>query len=404
MPHFRHRYATQVLSDILSHSPIAGVIGQRQTGKTTLSEILSKEYETLDKREALSQARNDPKSFLSSRKHPFTIDECQLSPELFPALKEEVRLHPKKGQFILTGSVRFTSRKAIRESLTGRIVNLELLPLSIAEAHSEPLPCFLNKMITRSVFPELEHVSSAWLEKTRTRFESFLVSGGLPGICFYREAHVRTPRFEAQIETLLERDLRLLVNTPVSYRQLRELLAELARYQGQPLNYLALGRKIGVTSPTARKLISAFEAMFLIRSIATDQQSHPVIFFEDQGMATHLAADAAEIGGPSYDLARGLYSCVLPQFIYRPEANATFYQFRTRGGAKVDFAIRLGAHRIGVIAGSEDRPTRSELMSARSFVANAPNAKVMIAHFGNEIERVTDQILSLPYPLLVLDR
>lgn len=403
MPHLRTRYASKLLANILSHSPIAGVIGQRQTGKTTLSEELCEEYETLDRRDSLDQAESDPEAFLSSRKHPFTIDECQLSPALFPALKEQVRTHPRKGQFILTGSVRFTSRKAIRESLTGRIVNLELLPLSVAEAHSEALPGLLAKLMSRSTFPTLDPASSAWIEKTKRRFESFLVSGGLPGICFYREAHVRSPRFETQIETLLERDLRLLVSTPLSFRQLRQLLALLAQNQGQPLNFLELARKIGISAPTVRKLTSAFESMFLVRSIATDQQARPVLFFEDQGMATHLAPEAAETLGPEHDLTRGLFSCILPQFMYRPETAALFYQFRTRGGAKVDFAIKSGTHRIGIIVSGEDGPTRSSLGSARSFAASTSSAKVVIAHCGTQIERVTDHILALPYPMLISD-
>ena len=43
---------------------------------------------------------------MNNRKPPFVVDESQLCPALFPAAKEWVRLHPKKGQLIFTGSIR----------------------------------------------------------------------------------------------------------------------------------------------------------------------------------------------------------------------------------------------------------------------------------------------------------
>ena len=65
---------------------------------------------------------------------PFGINEAQLCSPLFPALKQWVRTNKAKEQFILSGSVRFTSKADIRESLTGRIISLELLPFTIAES------------------------------------------------------------------------------------------------------------------------------------------------------------------------------------------------------------------------------------------------------------------------------
>jgi len=89
----------------------------------------------------MSQAQASPTVFLASKPgHPLVIDECQLAPALFPALKEWVRVRKSPGQFLLTGSVRFSSRKAIRESLTGRMIAWELLPMDWSEMHGTPLP------------------------------------------------------------------------------------------------------------------------------------------------------------------------------------------------------------------------------------------------------------------------
>ncbi|MCM2279496.1 MAG: AAA family ATPase [Oligoflexia bacterium] len=354
----------------------------------------------MDKRLVRDRAQLDPEAFLTGRKRPFTIDECQLAPELFPALKEWVRLHPGKGQFILTGSVRFTSRRAIRESLTGRIVNLELLPLSPAESHSENLPGWLPELVSSRSLPELTAAPVSWLTKWSGRFAEFLARGGLPGICFFREGHVRAARFETQLETLLERDIRLLLRTDVSYRQLRALLRELALKQGQPLNLQELARTGGVSAPTVKKLLAAMEGMFLLRSFATEKQARPVVFLEDQGMATHLAAGEST---PESDLMRGLFSCILPQFLYRPETAPVFYQYRTRGGARVDIAIRTSVGRLGIIPVRGDGPAASALASARSFIADSVGAKAVIAHSGSKVSRVGESIMAVPYPMLLSD-
>lgn len=401
MPHPRHRYLDTPLKSALSHSPIAGIVGQRQVGKTTLASGLSESYATFDRADDLDSALAEPGRFLARRKHPFVIDECQLCPALFPALKERVRTHPAKGQFILTGSVRFTSRRAIRESLTGRIVTFDLLPFSPAESHGEPLPSFLVRFQESPLDATAIHrPPSTWLTRCTKRFEEFLATGGLPGICFFRASGVRATRFEAQIETALERDLRLILNTPVPFRKLRALLAAIASSQGEPVNASALGRRLGLSPPTVMKLVSAFEATFLVRTIATERQVRPVVFLEDQGMATHLAAEASS---PETDLRRGLFSTVLPQFLYRPDLVPVFYQYRTRSGARVDFAIQTRLGRIGVIPVADDVPTPSSLASARSFVSSADRAKIVIAHLGTEVRQVSENIVSVPYPYLVSD-
>lgn len=106
---------------------------QRQVGKTTLVTALAAEYSTLDRATLLEQAAARPLEFLENRDLPFAVDEAQLCPPLFPAIKRWGRLNPKKGQLLLTGSVSFTARKLIRESLTRRIANVEILPLKISE-------------------------------------------------------------------------------------------------------------------------------------------------------------------------------------------------------------------------------------------------------------------------------
>ena len=120
MAHTRVRFLTSLVKKGLSFQGIVGVFGHRQVGKTTLLEMLSQRYATLDRVIELTQATENPVGFLNGllgnqQKRPVAIDECQLCPPLFPELKEWVRTHKEPGIFLLSGSVRFSSRKAIRE-------------------------------------------------------------------------------------------------------------------------------------------------------------------------------------------------------------------------------------------------------------------------------------------------
>lgn len=385
MPHIRNRFLQPLLEKSQKYSPITGIFGHRQVGKTTLASSLSAQYVTLDKKSILSLAEQDPESFLKENQgSPLVIDECQYAPPLFPALKEWVRVHPKPGQFLLTGSVRFSSRKAIRESLTGRIIAWELLPMDLSEAHSAALPISLSSLISaKTVDIDLKPARYFSLEA----YDKYLHQGGLPGIFSIRDAGIRRQRFETQIDTLLERDLRLILETSISLRNLRSLLAILALYQCEPLELSSISRKASISVPTLKKLIAAFEAMYLIRLIPTEgSEKKPVLFFEDQGEASFLADNKYD---PLTQFSRFLYANLRVQWVYRPDLEGSIFQFRNRGGAYIPLCFRNKEGEIGIIPLLDENPSESALATARSFLNSYKKSKVLFVHLGDH-----DQVLS----------
>jgi predicted AAA+ superfamily ATPase len=227
-----------------------------------------------------------------------------------------------------------------------------------------------------------------------------LLTGGLPGICFFRENRVRAPRFETHLETLLERDIRLLVQTTTSFRQLKLLMTLLASAQGNPINYSLFAKRLGTSPPTVRNLIAAMEGIFLLRTLSTENLAAPVLFFEDQGTASYLLGEDPD---PQFDLRRGLFACLLPQFLYRPELVSTFSQYRTRGGAIVDLVIKTVKGTLGVIPVADDQPTPSSLASARSFLANIRSSQVIIAHQGTQLTKMSESLMAVPFQMLISD-
>src|SRR5690348_3461298 len=86
------RFLTRRILEALADTPVVLVNGARQTGKSTLVQSLAAEshparYVTLDDAGFVSAARSDPAGFLAGFDGPVIIDEVQLAPELFPAIK-----------------------------------------------------------------------------------------------------------------------------------------------------------------------------------------------------------------------------------------------------------------------------------------------------------------------------
>jgi uncharacterized protein len=395
MPHARNRYVEILIERALRHSPIVGVLGHRQVGKTTVAVRLSKEYVTFDSAPRLEEATSRPVEFLENRKSPFTVDEAQLCPPLFPAAKEWVRVHPKKGQFIFTGSVRFTSRKMIRESLTGRIVNIEILPMTISEINERPLSCHLSRLMKIDGSLKLQSFVESSAKKGPNSFLHYLNTGGLPGICFFRDAAVRHARFESHLDTLLNRDIRLVTATTLSPLQLRKLAAYLAETQGSPFELRAAASACQAATPTVKKILYAFESLFLIRPIPSEGTVSKIsYFFEDQGLAGYLSKN---IPGDQDKILRGLYANLRQELHYQPHPQNEIFSFRTHDGTDVPLAFRFKQGVVGVIPSDEKLPTQKAQASAKSFLKRFPQGKVIIAYSGSSAESRDFRTLVMPY-------
>jgi uncharacterized protein len=396
MPHLRNRYITPHIRKALSHSSIVGILGQRQVGKTTVATALAEDYVTFDREKDLALASADPELFLSRAwKFPLGIDEAQLCPRLFPALKEDVRVHRRPGRFILSGSVRFTSRKAIRESLTGRIVFSEILPLTWSEARELPMSQHFSKLLRCENRRHLETYLGALPLRGLRDVESYLETGGLPGICFFRNHSIRAEKFESHLDTLLNRDIRLIFNTTLLYSSLRSLLRHLAQNQGHPFNLQAASQASRISPITVKKIIFAFEALFLIRPVqAAGGARKPTYFFEDQGFASWLSEHILK---DDWDICRALYANLRQELHYRPEKQGQIQHYRNKNEVVVPLVLKSPQGMLGVIPTSEKQLSPKTLGSASAFSKRFPAAKVVVAHAGTRIDMLKDGLILLPF-------
>lgn len=214
--------------------PIVVLTGARQTGKTSTFRHLFPDYSfvSLDLPTEAEQAEKEPERFLQRNPPPVIIDEVQYAPGLFRHLKAAVDSHrTRNGQFLLTGSQKFTLMKNVSESLAGRADIVELETLSFAEIRQALPKTKLEAAIVRGGFPEL------------------YANQDIDSIAFYN----------SYLATYLERDVRSLANVG-SLRDFERFLRACALRSGNLLNKADLARDVGISPSTANQWLSMLEA------------------------------------------------------------------------------------------------------------------------------------------------
>ncbi|MDR3607352.1 MAG: hypothetical protein P4M08_08225 [Oligoflexia bacterium] len=223
-------------------------------------------------------------------------------------------------------------------------------PFGIDEAQLCPPSAKLDKFAERSSMAK------------PSSFESYLARGGLPGICFFREAQVRRDRFEAHLDTLLLRDLQLVLQTTTTGTQLKNLVR------------------------------------FLVPNEGTVAKAAYV--FEDQGVASFCMRSKPF---ETTDIFRGLYANLRQELIYVRESRGDIFTYKTHDGAWVPLVFKTSAWTVGVIPLDDDQIPRKAVESARSFLSHYTDAKVIYAYAGKTAYAKTGDFrtLAIPYWWLV---
>lgn len=389
MTHQRQRFIEDDIKKALSYSPCVGLLGMRQVGKTTLLKKFSRTYFTFDSPDFSFEFERRSASLIEQAKIPIALDEIQKLPAAFDVVKYHADRVKRMGRFLLSGSVRFSSRKQIRESLTGRIVLIEILPLSLAECHNKACNVFLKMAVdtpNERIIGQLK--KKAWAHDLDVLH--YLKSGGLPGICFRRDEKIRHELMANHLDTLLGRDIHLVRQTNISLATLKQFLLQIARRQYETFSMSQIAHLVGVSHVTAQRLIEAMEALFLIRRHGS------YFFIEDTGVSNHL--NPIVNLGSKIDILRAIYHELRFQFQIYLRNLASFGSYATRGGIDVPFFVQ---HRNGsklAIAVSEDAlPTNKILKSLTWLKKKHPETRCFVLCQNNEPLITSNDVLCLPW-------
>jgi predicted AAA+ superfamily ATPase len=249
-------------------SPLIGIVGPRQSGKTTLAkEVFSKyTYVNLEQPDVRLYAQNDPKAFLSQYDNHVILDEIQRVPELFSYLQVKVDNDKKMGQYILTGSQHFLMMQSITQSLAGRIAIFNLYPLSYEELQNA-------KKQKDDIFTQI------WY-------------GGYPRL--YEQEISPLIWLNNYIQTYIDRDVSL-ISQITNLKTFETFLRVIAGRTGQLLNLSSLSNELGISHNTVKAWINLLETsgiVYLLQPFYSNISKRlikaPKIYFTDTGLVCRL--------------------------------------------------------------------------------------------------------------------
>jgi len=130
---YLNRYIEKEISDALKTSGVVVVAGPKFCGKTETSKRFCKSHYILDSKKKIQLVESNPEAILIGET-PRLIDEWQNVPDLWNVARSEVDNRSEKfGQFIFTGSSTPADMDDIYHSGAGRIVTIQMRPMSLAE-------------------------------------------------------------------------------------------------------------------------------------------------------------------------------------------------------------------------------------------------------------------------------
>ncbi len=336
-----YRTITKKLVSMARYFPAVGVIGPRQSGKTTLvrASFPNKPYVSLEDPANREYAINDPRGFLDEYPNGAIIDEIQRVPSLFSYLQGILDEKNTPGLFILTGSQHFLMMENISQTLAGRISLLKLLPFSLEELYKAGFK--------------------------HDTYEDYVYAGFYPRIY---DMNVPVHAWYANyIQTYVERDIRMIKNVH-DINAFQIFLKMCASRIGQLLNLSSLADDCGITHNTAKAWLSVLEASFVVflrrphyKNFKKRLVKMPKLYFYDTGIACFLLDIQNRKQLTNHALRGNLFeSFVISEFVkyrYNQAQEHNFYFWRDKTGHEIDLIISKDDRLIPVEIKSGKTPT-----------------------------------------------
>jgi predicted AAA+ superfamily ATPase len=343
-----NRHLTSRLLTILSDTPVVLLHGARQTGKTTLVRALAAEahpaeYVTFDDAALLNLAQSDPQGFLQGSHRNLVLDEVQLVPEIFPAIKMAVDTDRRPGRFLLTGSANVYLVPRLSETLAGRIEIVTMHPLSQGEIR-DTRDAFIDKLFGTALPLPMFNSMMERMELVRC-----MLHGGYPESLMRADAFRRRDWFQSYITTLLHRDVRDLSNIE-RLSLMPRLLALLAARVSSTLNMADVARGLQLAHTTLTRYLALLEAIFLVRLVPAWFTNYskrltksPKLYLNDTGLISSLLdLDENRVLNDGVLLGALLENFVVMELLKQIEWSRTrprLYHFRTQNGYEVDIVL-----------------------------------------------------------------
>ena len=362
MQKYRPRIADKILSEKLDAMGAILIEGAKYCGKTTLckqqakSAIFMTDPDTLNQNLIMAQMNI---SRLLKGDTPRLIDEWQIAPRLWDAVRNEVDKRDEDGQFMLTGSAVPPDKNEIFHSGAGRIGWLKLRTMSLWESEDSSGEVSINGLFNGEI-PDGENK----IDIDRLAF--LICRGGWPKSLDKKTDIAALIQVQEYYEAVVNSDISRVDNTSRDPELAKRIMRSYSRLQGSQASVGTILADIqnngegSMNENTIYSYINALKKIFVIEdSLAwnpnlrskTAIRSSDTRYFSDPSIAT-----AAMGLGPN-DLINDLNTfglffealCIRDLRVYADALGGKVYHYRDASGLECDAVIHLRNGNYGLI-------------------------------------------------------
>ena len=363
MKEYKNRIADQILADKLEAMGAVLIEGPKYCGKTTLATQQAKSIlymaDPETKSQNLAMAQTNIKRLLQGET-PRLIDEWQLAPQFWDAVRNEVDKRDEDGQFMLTGSAVPPKQDEIFHSGTGRMSWLKLRTMSLWESGDSSGDVSLG-----ALFKNADSVDGA--SKIDIDQLAFLTCrGGWPKATLKKSKKAALLQAKEYYEAVYRYDISRVDDVERDPELTKRLMRSYSRNQGSQasagtiLADIRANESDELSENTIYSYIKALKKIFVIEdSLAwnpnlrskTAIRTSDTRYFIDPSIAT------AALGLGPDDLINDLNTfgllfetlCVRDLRVYADALGGTVYHYRDKSNLECDAVVHLENGSYGLI-------------------------------------------------------
>lgn len=355
------RITDQLLKDRLEAKGAVLIQGPKWCGKTTTGKVHAKSFIEIDKPELTKQYQTmsevSPRQLLEGET-PRLIDEWQLAPNLWNAVRYEVDQRDEFGQFILTGSAVPAQLDESMHTGIGRISRLNMRTMSLYESKDSTGDVSLSDLFEDK---DINATNNTTLEDI-----AFLICrGGWPKSVGLEK---KPALFQAidYYDAVVSTDISRVDFVERDKEKAKRLLKSYARHVGTQASLETIRQDVlannidSLDEKTMYSYLDSLQKIFVIEDSKawnpnlrskTSIRTTDTRYFIDQSIA------AAALGVGPKDLINDLNTmgflfenmCIRDLRVYADYLDGTIYHYRDKNGLECDAVIHLRNGLYGLI-------------------------------------------------------
>lgn len=361
MKEYRKRIADDILARKLEGKGAVLIEGPKWCGKTTTAEQIAASILYMDdpekKEQNISMSELNPKRLLKGET-PRLIDEWQLAPKLWDAIRFEVDHRRELGQFLLTGSAVPVDTKEITHSGTGRFTWLTMRPMSLYESGDSTGDVSLKDLFENNTV-------DGESDMTIDRLAFLACRGGWPQAIDMRD-DIALDQARDYYDAVVRSDINRADNIQKNAEKVRRLMRSYARNQGSQVPNTVLARDVSANDEesmrqeTVATYLNALRKIFVVEDMPAwnpNLRSKTAIRSSDTRYYVDPSIAAAALGISPNDLINDLNTfgfifetlCVRDLRIFADALDGQVYHYRDKDGQECDAVIHLRNGQYGLI-------------------------------------------------------